>query len=79
MWYSCGTWPLNIADRASLYAEVRPILAPGGRFATYDVVLCDGNEADRDPAALNIATKRSSDRSRSQVKLPEAASSHCAG
>jgi SAM-dependent methyltransferase len=34
---------MNIEDRAALYAEVRRILAPGGRFATYDVVLRDGD------------------------------------
>lgn len=30
---------MNIADRAGLYAEVRRVLKPGGRFATYDIVL----------------------------------------
>jgi SAM-dependent methyltransferase len=30
---------MNIEDRAALYAEVRRVLVPGGRFATYDVVL----------------------------------------
>ena len=34
---------MNIADRAALYAEVRRILAPGGRFATFDIVLRDGD------------------------------------
>ena len=34
---------MNIEDRASLYAEVRRILATGGRFVTYDVVLRDGD------------------------------------
>jgi SAM-dependent methyltransferase len=33
---------MNIEDRAALYAEVRRILAPGGRFVIYDVVLRDG-------------------------------------
>jgi SAM-dependent methyltransferase len=33
---------MNIADRARLYAEVRRILAQGGRFATYDLVLREG-------------------------------------
>jgi len=28
---------MNIADRARLYAEIRRVLAPGGRFATFDV------------------------------------------
>ena len=34
---------MNIEDRAALYAEVRRILAPRGRFATYDLVLRDGD------------------------------------
>lgn len=34
---------MNIDDRTGLYAEVRRILAPGGRFATYDLILCDGD------------------------------------
>ena len=34
---------MNIEDRAALYAEVRRILASGGRFATYDLVLRDGD------------------------------------
>ena len=33
---------MNIADRERLYREVRRVLAPGGRFATYDVVRGEG-------------------------------------
>ena len=33
---------MNIADRPALYAEVRRILPPGGKFITYDLVLRDG-------------------------------------
>ncbi len=34
---------INVEDRPALYAEVRRILTPGGRFATYDLVLHDGD------------------------------------
>src|SRR5260370_15858358 len=34
---------MNIEDRSALYSEVRRILAPGGRFVTYDLVLRDGD------------------------------------
>lgn len=33
---------MNIADRARLYAEVRRVIRPGGRFALYDVVAGNG-------------------------------------
>ena len=33
---------MNIADREGLYDEIRRVLKPGGRFATYDVVLKSG-------------------------------------
>jgi sarcosine/dimethylglycine N-methyltransferase len=33
---------MNIADRARLYRETRRMVKPGGRFATFDVVLNDG-------------------------------------
>ncbi|MGO8817039.1 MAG: SAM-dependent methyltransferase [Terriglobia bacterium] len=34
---------MNIEDRPALYAAVRRFLAPGGRFATYDLVLRHGD------------------------------------
>jgi ubiquinone/menaquinone biosynthesis C-methylase UbiE len=34
---------MNIADRTGLKQEVRRILAPSGRLATYDLVLRDGD------------------------------------
>jgi SAM-dependent methyltransferase len=36
---------MNIQDRAALYHEVARVLRPGGRFATYDVVLRQGDVA----------------------------------
>ena len=33
---------MNIADRARLYREIRHMLKPGGKFATFDVVLRSG-------------------------------------
>ncbi len=48
---------MNIEDRAALYAGIRRVLVPGGRFAMYDVVTGNGNSIHfpvpwaRDPAA----------------------------
>lgn len=33
---------MNIEDRAQLYTEIRRVLKPGGRFATFDVVAREG-------------------------------------
>ena len=37
---------MNIADRARLYGEIRRVLKPGGRFATFDVVRMGGAPED---------------------------------
>ena len=37
---------MNISDRPRLYREIRRVLKHGGRFATYDVVLGDGQPHD---------------------------------
>ncbi|KAA6464515.1 methyltransferase domain-containing protein [Acidobacteria bacterium AB60] len=34
---------MNIADRAALYSEVRRVLAPAGRLATYDIFQREGD------------------------------------
>lgn len=47
---------MNIEDRAALYAEVRRILVPGGRFATYDVVLQNGDVVYPTPWARDSST-----------------------
>jgi len=47
---------MNIADRPALYAEVRRILAPGGRFATYDLVLRAGDVVYPAPWARDPST-----------------------
>jgi SAM-dependent methyltransferase len=47
---------MNIEDRASLYAEARRVLAPGGRFATYDLVLREGDLVYPTPWARDAST-----------------------
>lgn len=47
---------MNIEDRARLYAEVRRVLAPGGRFATYDLVLREGETLYPVPWARDAST-----------------------
>jgi SAM-dependent methyltransferase len=47
---------MNIEDRAALYAAIRRILAPGGRFATYDLVLRDSDVIYPAPWARNAST-----------------------
>jgi SAM-dependent methyltransferase len=47
---------MNVEDRAALYAEVHRILAPGGRLATYDLVLRDGDVVYPVPWARDTST-----------------------
>ena len=47
---------MNIADRHALYAEVRRVLKPRGRFATYDVVLMGGEVLYPTPWARDAST-----------------------
>jgi len=47
---------MNIEDRDALYVEIRRILVPGGRFATYDLVLRDGDVVFPAPWAPDALT-----------------------
>jgi SAM-dependent methyltransferase len=47
---------MNIQDRAGLYEEVRRVLTPGGRFATYDLVLRAGDVVYPAPWARTAST-----------------------
>jgi SAM-dependent methyltransferase len=47
---------MNIADRAQLYREIRRVLRSGGRFATFDVVLNNGEPHYPVPWARTPAT-----------------------
>lgn len=47
---------MNIQDRAALYDEVARVLRPGGRFATYDLVLRQDDVAYPVPWARDAST-----------------------
>jgi SAM-dependent methyltransferase len=47
---------MNISDRVALYTEVHRILTPGGRFATYDLVLGHGDVVYPVPWARDAST-----------------------
>ncbi len=47
---------MNIPDRARLYSEIRRVLKSGGRFATFDAVLNDGEPHYPVPWARTPAT-----------------------
>jgi SAM-dependent methyltransferase len=47
---------MNVEDRTTLYAEVHRIVAPGGRLATYDLVLRDGDVVYPVPWARDAST-----------------------
>jgi SAM-dependent methyltransferase len=47
---------MNIQDRTALYTEAHRILTPGGRFATYDLVLRGGDVVYPTPWARDAST-----------------------
>jgi SAM-dependent methyltransferase len=47
---------MNVENRPALYAEVRRVLTPGGRFVTYDLVLRDGDVVYPAPWARDAST-----------------------
>lgn len=47
---------MNVADRAALYAEILRLLRPGGRFASYDIVLKEGEVLYPAPWARDAST-----------------------
>jgi SAM-dependent methyltransferase len=47
---------MNVEDRPAIYAEVRRILTPGGRFANHDLVLRDGDVVYPAPWARDAST-----------------------
>lgn len=47
---------MNISDRPSLYKEIRRVLTSGGRFATFDIVLNNGDPHYPVPWARTPAT-----------------------
>jgi SAM-dependent methyltransferase len=63
---------MNIEDRAAIYAGVRRILAPGGRFATYDLVLRDGGVIYPVPWANDASTSFLLNESDTRVALEQA-------
>jgi SAM-dependent methyltransferase len=63
---------MNLSDRSALYAEVRRILAPGGRFAIYDLVLREGDVVYPVPWARDASTSFLLSEAETRSRLEEA-------
>ena len=63
---------MNIADRTALYREMRRILVPGGRFATYDLVIRVGNPVYPAPWARDASVSFLLTESETRTALEEA-------
>jgi SAM-dependent methyltransferase len=70
---------MNVEDRAALYAEVRRILAPGGRLATFDLVLRDGDVVYPAPWAPDASTSFLLSESDTRTALEQADSRQSSG
>jgi SAM-dependent methyltransferase len=63
---------MNIGDRSALYAEIHRVLRPSGRFATYDLVLRQGDVVYPVPWARNASTSFLLSEDDTRIKLEEA-------
>lgn len=63
---------MNIADRPALYAQAHRVLAPGGRFVTYDLVLRDGGVEYPTPWARDASTSFLLNESETRTQLERA-------
>jgi SAM-dependent methyltransferase len=60
---------MNIRDRSGLYAQIRRVLVPGGRLATYDLVLRAGDLVYPVPWAAEASTSFLIDEGATRVAL----------
>ena len=63
---------MNIEDRTALFAEVRRVVTPGGRFVTYDLVLRDGDVVYPAPWARDASTSFLLSEGDTRTKLEQA-------
>src|SRR5260370_38308873 len=63
---------MNIADRTALYREMRRTLVPGGRFASYDLVIRGGDPVYPAPWARDASASFLLTESETRTALEEA-------